>query len=53
VHSKLGYTGTESRQQMLDNTQFVDAKVQIFAKYSSTQWQRVGEFPVPRRLIAK
>ena len=53
VKSQLGYTGTEGRQQMLDNSQFVDAKVQLFAKYSSTQWQPVGEYPVQRRLIAK
>jgi hypothetical protein len=53
VNSQLGYTGTESRQQMLDNSQFVDAKIQIFAKYRSTQWQKVGEYGVPRRLITK
>ena len=53
VRSRLGYTGTESRQQMLANSQFVDAKVQVFAKYSSTQWQKVGEYQVPRTLIAK
>jgi hypothetical protein len=51
--SQLGYTGTEPRQQMLANAQFVDAKVQIFAKYASTQWQKVGEYPVPRTLITK
>ena len=27
VNSLLGYTGTETRQQMLENSQFVDAKV--------------------------
>src|SRR5690242_1161123 len=44
VTSTKGYTSTESRQQMLQNSQFVDARVQIFAKYGSTQWQPVGEF---------
>jgi hypothetical protein len=53
VRSQLGYTGSEPRQQMLDNAQFVDAKIQIFAKYGNTQWQKVGEYPVPRTLIAK
>jgi hypothetical protein len=53
VTSKLGYTGTESRQQMLDNSQFVDAKVQIFAKYGPIQWQRVAEYAIPRKLITK
>ena len=53
VKSQLGYTGSESRQQMLDNSQFVDAKIQIFAKYASIQWQKLGEYAVPRTLIAK
>jgi hypothetical protein len=53
VRSQLGYTGSEPRQQMLSNTQFVDAKIQIFAKYENTQWQKVGEYSVPRTLISK
>ena len=53
VKSQLGYTGTESRQQMLANSQFVDAKIQLFAKYSNTQWQKVGEYTVPRTIIEK
>ena len=53
VKSQLGYTGTESRQQMLANSQFVDAKIQLFAKYSNTQWQKVGEYTVPRTIIDK
>jgi hypothetical protein len=51
VNSQLGYTGTESRQQMLANSLFVDARVLVFAKYASTQWVKVGEYPVTRRLI--
>jgi hypothetical protein len=53
VKSQLGYTGSEPRQQMLENTQFVDAKIQIFAKYGSIQWEKIGEYSVPRTLIAK
>src|SRR5437899_9368021 len=53
VKSQLGYTGSEPRQQMLANAQFVDAKIQIFAKYENTQWQKVGEYSVPRTLITK
>jgi len=53
VKSQLGYTGSEPRQQMLANTQFVDAKIELFAKYGSTQWQKVGEYAVPRTLIEK
>src|SRR6186713_1681095 len=32
LRSNLGYTGTESRLQMLQNTQFVDARVEVFGK---------------------
>jgi hypothetical protein len=53
VNSQLGYTGTEPRQQMLANSQFVDARAEVFAKYGSTQWLLVGEFPIERRLIAR
>jgi hypothetical protein len=50
VNCPKGYTGAEPRQDMLANSQFVDARVQIFAKYGSTQWQRVGEYTIDRRL---
>jgi hypothetical protein len=53
INSQLGYTGTEPRQQMLANAQFVDAKVQLFAKYASTQWAPVGEYPISRTLLSK
>lgn len=53
VSSQHGYTSTESRQQMLQNTLFVDAHVQVFAKYSSTQWTLIGEYPIERRVITK
>jgi hypothetical protein len=52
--SQLGYTGTEqSRQEMLQNSLFVDAKVELFAKYGSTQWARIGTYPITRRLLTK
>jgi hypothetical protein len=53
VNSQLGYTGSESRAQMLSNKQFVDARAQVFAKYGSTQWALIAEFPIERRLITK
>jgi hypothetical protein len=51
VVSPLGYTGTESRFDILENSQFVDARVDIFAKYGSTDWTRIGEYRIARRLI--
>jgi hypothetical protein len=53
VNSQLGYTGRDPRQQMLSNSQFVDARVQLFGKYASTQWVKVGEYPVTRHLIVQ
>jgi len=53
VNSTLGYTSSETRAQMLANKQFVDARAQVFAKYGSTQWTLIGEYPIERRLIAR
>jgi hypothetical protein len=54
IRSQNGYTGADqTREDMLHNSQFVDAEVELFAKYSSTQWKRIGEYPVARRLITK
>ena len=54
IRSQLGYTGSEqSREDMLRNSHFVDATVELFAKYGSAQWKRIGQFPVTRRLITK
>jgi hypothetical protein len=52
--SPRGYTGSDqSRQEMLQNSHFVDAKVDLFAKYGSTQWTRLGTYPISRQLLAK
>jgi hypothetical protein len=54
VRSNLGYTGSDqSRQEMLQNTHFVDAKVALFAKYAAIQWVRMGTYPITRQLLTK
>jgi len=54
VKSNLGYTGSDqTRQEMLRNSHFVDAKVELFAKYGSIQWVRIGDFPINRELLPK
>ena len=53
IKSNLGYTGTESRQEMLRNSQFVDAKVTLFAKYGSGQLTRLGDYPITRQLLTQ
>ena len=50
IRSERGYTGTESRAEMLENRSFVDARVELFAKYGSTQWTRITELQVDRQL---
>src|SRR5256885_14609400 len=52
--SPRGYTGSDqSRQEMLQNSHFVDAKVDLFAKYAATQWTRLGSYPISRQLLPK
>jgi hypothetical protein len=54
IRSPLGYTGSDqTREEMLHNSQFVDAKVDLQAKYGSAQWTKVGDFPIERKLIVK
>jgi hypothetical protein len=53
LRSNLGYTGTESRLQMLQNTQFVDAKVEIYGKHGARTWQKLGEFKIDRQLLTQ
>jgi len=54
IKSQLGYTGADqSRQEMLHNSHFVDAKVELFAKYASVQWVPVGEYQIARQLLTK
>jgi hypothetical protein len=35
---------------MMQNSHWVDAKVEIFAKYGSQQWKRIAEYPIDRKL---
>jgi hypothetical protein len=53
LRSNLGYTGTESRLQMLQNRQFVDAKVEIFGKHGSRTWVKMGEYRIDRQLLTQ
>ena len=53
LKSTLGYTGEESGPDMLHNSRFVDARVDLFAKYGSSKWVPIGAYPITRRLIAR
>ena len=51
LNAPYGYTGEENRDIMLRNHEFVDATVDVFAKYGAKQWVRLGAFPIDRRLL--
>jgi hypothetical protein len=53
LKSELGYTGEESGPDMLHNSRFVDARVDLFARYGSSKWVRIGAYPISRQLIAR
>jgi hypothetical protein len=53
VRSPRGYTGTQSRAEMLKNKEFVDVKVDLFARHGSRTWAKIGEFQIERKLLAE
>jgi hypothetical protein len=53
MRSRLGYTGSQSRLSMLQNKEFVDAKVQIFGKHGSRTWAKMGEYQIDRQLLTE
>jgi hypothetical protein len=53
VRSPRGYTGTQSRAEMLKNKEFVDVKVDLFARHGSRTWAKIGEFPIDRKLLTE
>src|SRR6185436_12537442 len=55
VRPEKGYTGEppQSRSEMLQNSQFRDLNVQIFAKQSSTQWIELQQVKIARQLLTQ
>src|SRR6478609_1039395 len=53
MRSTLGYTGDQPRMQMLQNHEFVDAKVEIFLKRGSKAWAKLAEYPIQRQLLTR
>lgn len=53
MRSTLGYTGEQARMQMLQHSQFVDAKVEIYLKRGSKVWAKLAEYPIQRQLITR
>ncbi|MGE3578106.1 MAG: hypothetical protein AB7I25_06550 [Vicinamibacterales bacterium] len=53
LRSNLGYTGTEPRLVMLKHRDFVDAKVELFAKQGRRTWVKIGEYAIARELLTR
>jgi hypothetical protein len=51
VRAQQGYTSTEPRLSMLQNSQFVDFRVEVFGKQGASTWVKLGESPIQRQLI--
>ncbi len=48
-----GYTGEQPRAQLLHHSQFVDARVELYAKYMAQNWVKVGEYKIARELLTQ
>jgi hypothetical protein len=48
-----GYTGEQPRSQMLTHSEFVDARVEIYAKYAAQPWVKMGEYKITRQLLTR
>lgn len=53
VRAPQGYTGTQPRAQLLQNSLFVDAKVEVFGRIGASTWTRLGEYPIDRQLLTQ
>jgi hypothetical protein len=53
LRSKIGYTGSESRLQMLKNSNFVDGRVTILGRHGRSNWIRLQEIPIERQLLTE
>jgi hypothetical protein len=51
VRATWGLTGEQPRAQMLMHQDFRDARVEIFAKYRSGEYVKIGDAPITRQLL--
>jgi hypothetical protein len=48
LKAQRGYTGADPFEDLLSNSKFVDAKVEVFVKAGPGRWTRLGEYPIAR-----
>jgi hypothetical protein len=53
LRSGLGYTGSQSRIELLQNSQFVDAHVDIFGKQGRGNWVKLAAVRIDRQLLTQ
>lgn len=53
LRSGLGYTGTQPRLELLRNSQFVDARVDIFGKQGRGNWVKLAAVRIDRQLLTQ
>ena len=49
--SDHGAKGTDPRATIMKSQYFVDARVQLTAKYGSAQWAKIAEYPVKHEFV--
>jgi hypothetical protein len=53
LRSERGYLGPQTRLQMLQNKEFVDARVEVFGKHGSRNWVKMGDYTIDRQLLTE
>ena len=53
VRGPQGYTSLAPRAEMFKHKEFVDVKVDLFARHGSRTWAKLGEFPIERKLLTE
>ena len=53
LENTLGYTGEQTRTEMLQHRDFVDVKIELYVKHRAEQWAKLGEFQVERQLLTQ
>jgi hypothetical protein len=49
----VGYTSEAPRAQMFTHSQFVDVRVELYAKYAAQDWAKMGEYQIARQLLTR
>ena len=48
-----GYTSEAPRADMFHNSQFVDVRVELYAKYRAQNWVKMGQYQIARDLLTQ